>query len=152
MVSADGTATIDPRVLAATGVSFTVDKRTVFDGVVATFTDNLGGTSASAYVASVAWSDGVVTTATIVKNGDGSFSILTSRSFSATGVMVASVSVGTLDGAFYATTSFTATITNKNDKLPGLKGKQLLQLATLVKSSLDQATVRGKSATAKGHA
>jgi hypothetical protein len=135
---ASGTAAIAPRVLTATGTSITIEKKSTFDGVVATFTDNISGTAARAYVASVAWSDGTVTTGTVVKNADGSFSVRTSRSFSAAGVMVASVSVGTLDGAFYATTSLIATITNKNDKVPGPKGKQLQQLATLVKSSIDK--------------
>ncbi len=132
-IEMDGVATIATRVLTATGTSFTIDKKNPFSSVVATFADNLPGTLASAYVASVAWSDGTTTVGTVVKNADGTFSIKTSRGFTVAGVMVASVSVATLDGSFFATTSLTATITNKNDKVPGPREKDLKKLALFLR-------------------
>jgi hypothetical protein len=148
----DGTATVAPRMLAAKGASFTIDKKNTFTGMVATFTDNLGGTAASSYVASVAWSDGKVTTATVVKNGDGSFSIRTSRSFSTAGVLVASISVGTVDGAFYGTASLTATVTNKSGKCTGPMEKDLKKLAVLIRSSIHHhAKPKPQPCHGKGH-
>src|SRR5262249_3228627 len=113
-----------------------------FNGVVATFSDNLAGTSASAYVAAVAWSDGITTTGTIVKNADGTFSVKTSRTFSGAGVVVATASVGTADGLFFSTTNLSATVTNKNDKCPGPKDKDFKNLDLLVKHWLDNWRMR----------
>lgn len=113
--TATSTATITARTLTLQGINFTIDKKLTFNGAVANFTDNLPGTTAAAYVASVVWTDGLTTAATIVKNADGSFSVLTSRKFTRTGVVVASVSVGTVDGDFSAVANLTATVTCKND-------------------------------------
>lgn len=131
-------ADIAARTVVAQGQGFTIDKLSTFSGIVATFADNLPGMLSSDYVASVAWSDGVSTPATIVKNADGTFSVLTSRGFSSMGVMIGSVSVATLDGAFHATTNLTATITNKNNKVPGPKDKHLQKLAAFVTTSFEK--------------
>lgn len=140
---AQGSANITPRTVKAQGKSFSIDKKSVFEGVVATFTDNLRGTAAGAYVASVAWSDGATTAGLVVRNADGTFSVRTTRAFSSMGVILATVSVATLDGVFFATTSLTATVTNKNDKVPGPKPKELKKLAVLVKYTLEQSKKKG---------
>ena len=136
-ISAQATAAITARVLTVQGLNFTLDKKQTLNGAVAKFTDNLPGTTASSYVASVAWSDGMTTTATVTKNADGSFSINTSRGFTAAGVVVASVSVGTSDGLFSGTASLTGTITNSNGKVPGPKDKTLSNTALFVQMVLD---------------
>jgi hypothetical protein len=137
-MTVQGSATIQSRVIAVTGNSFTSTTKQPFSGTVASFTDNLPGTTASSYTASVAWSDGQVTQANIVKNADGSFSIQTSRSFTKAGVVLASVSIGTTDGLFSGTTSLTATITapSTNGKCCGNDNKCFRQLVCFLQRNI----------------
>ncbi len=111
-LAADGTATVTPRLLVALGKNFTSQKKVPFSGVVATFTDNLGATLASGYVATVKWSDGTTSPATIVQNSDGSFGVSSSRSFNSSGGVFASIKVSTTSGAFTTTASANGTITD----------------------------------------
>ncbi len=136
--TAQNTAAIATRVIAVTGNSFTSTTKQPFSGTVATFTDNLPATTAGSYTASVAWSDGQTTTATIVKNADGSFSINTSRNFTKAGVVLASVSIGTTDGLFFGTTSLTATITapSTNGKCFGNNDKCFRQLVCFLQHNI----------------
>jgi hypothetical protein len=130
-VNVQGSAAIGARVIGVLGNNITSVLKQTFNGVVATFTDNLPG-KADSYTASVAWSDGVTTAATIVRNGDGSFSIKASRAFTRAGVVLASVSIGTKDGLFFGTTSLTATITSPGDngKCDGREVKCFRQLVS----------------------
>ena len=75
---AGATVTVTPRVLSATAPALTVEKGTTFSGTLATFTDNLAGTTAASYQVTITWSDGLSTVATITQNPDGSFAISTS--------------------------------------------------------------------------
>jgi hypothetical protein len=143
--SASGQATIAARTLSAVGGEVRTDKKSGWSGTVATFTDNLKGTSAASYVAAVAWSDGVTSEGTVVRNADGSFSVVTTRSFSAAGVLAGTVTIGTTDGQFYTTANLTATVTNKNDKLPGPKANDLKKLQTLVNTWVETWRKRGHS-------
>jgi hypothetical protein len=116
--SAPITATVAQRVIALTALDLTVVKGTAFSGIVATFTDNLAGTTASSYVVTVKWSDGLTSSATVSKNRNGSFAIATSRSFTKAGTLTATITVSTSAGLFTGADALTATITNKNDKTP----------------------------------
>jgi hypothetical protein len=149
--TAHGSAAIEARVIGVIGNSFSSVARQTFNGVVATFTDNLLGTLVSSYNASIAWSDGQVTKGTVVKNADGSFSIKTHRSFSKSGVVLASVSIGTADGLFFGTTSLTATITDAPSSSK-CNGKSLKQLVSYLKRSIQcHSYSHGKPAFAKAH-
>jgi hypothetical protein len=123
--AANVTATVLPRVLALTPTAITLAKASTFSGVVATFTDNLAGTLASSYAASIAWSDGVTTACTITANPDGGFSIKTSRNFSKTGTITGTLTISTTDGLFTGTADLSATVTNDNGKMPPGKFKKL---------------------------
>jgi hypothetical protein len=111
-------AAVAPRTITLDALNFTYPKNKSFTAVVATFTDNLPGTVAASYVVSVKWSDNLTTPATVSRKADGSFAITTTRTFSKTGIVVASITVATTDGLFTGTVNVTGTITNQNDKVP----------------------------------
>jgi hypothetical protein len=112
------TATVQQRQLTLDTIDISVKKNTTFNGVVATFTDNLFGTLASGYTVSIAWSDGKTTAGTINKNADGSFAISTSRSFPKAGTVTGSITISTTDGSFTGSADLTANVSNDNCKVP----------------------------------
>ncbi len=108
--SAGGTVNVQARVLTSAGVNSTASGPGNFCGAVATFSDNLKCVAGCAYVVTVAWSDGVTSRGMLVRNWNGTFSVVTSRSFSAPGTVTGTVTVATADGGFSTSAAFSVTV------------------------------------------
>jgi hypothetical protein len=77
----NGTLTVTPVPLTATGVDMTATAGAPFRGVVASFVnvDPFGGPSS--YTATITWGDGSTSIGFITDNGDGTFSVSGSHIF-----------------------------------------------------------------------
>jgi len=107
--SAQGTVTVNPRVLKATGVNGTANAGVNFCGTVATFTDNLCAGPCD-YLVTIAWSDGTTSRGMVVRNCNGTYCVKASRTFATPGTITGTVTVATRDGLFSATAGFSLTI------------------------------------------
>lgn len=107
-VTATSTAHVIPG-LAASGVTFTATPNVAFNGVVATLTDtNLADTGAS-FTAQVAWGDGT-TSAASVAGGSGSFTVVGTHSYAATGTFTVTVTITHTATAISVTATSTAKV------------------------------------------
>jgi hypothetical protein len=114
-----------PRQLTVSAPAMSVEKGATLTGPIATFTDNLPGTTVASYTVTITWSDGQTSAASLTKNADGSYSINTARKFSSMGDLTATISISTTDDAAPVTTTFTQdwSITTRNGKVPPGKKK-----------------------------
>jgi len=107
-VTATSTAHVVPG-LAAMGVTFTATPNVAFNGVVATLTDtNLTDTGAS-FTASIAWGDGT-TSAGNVAGGGGSFTVVGTHTYAATGNFTVTVTITHVATAITVTATSTAKV------------------------------------------
>jgi hypothetical protein len=121
--SADGAVAVTPRVLTATGINSTTDRKSIHDYAVATLTDNLPGLCGKSYTISVTWSDGITTTAKLCMSG-GVLTIKTSRDLPGPGALTGTVNISVLDGAVTTSANFTLTVNApKSAAKPANKGK-----------------------------
>jgi hypothetical protein len=109
----NGTLTVTPAPLTATGVDVAATAGAPFSGVVATFAnaDPFGGPGA--YTAAISWGDGSTAAGTITDNGDGTFSVRGSHTFADPASDTVQVLIQhTLGYTTAATTTATATVSS----------------------------------------
>lgn len=130
-LAAGGTGTIlataavpsAPRELLVNAPDQSIIKDATFTDPIATFTDNLSGTTAESYLVTIQWSDGLTATATVSQNPDGSFNINAARTFSDTGLVTATITIATTDNTFSTTLTQEWSVTTRNGKVPPGKKK-----------------------------
>lgn len=88
-----GQAMIDPVTPMATGTTVTPNANRPFTGVVASFTDAYPGLSAGAYVTTIAWGDGHISTGTVTANGHSGFDVSGTNTYTAAGSDTIAVTV-----------------------------------------------------------
>ncbi len=131
------TFTITEAPLTAQAVNVSATARAPFNSVLATFTDTGGPEALSDYSATIAWGDpnNTSTTATIVANADGSFSVVGSFTYAAAGNYTIGVTI-THDGLTTAvnaamTVYANPTVVNTHDSGPGSLRQAILDANSL---------------------
>lgn len=112
--SLSGTAAV---VLSVTPVNISTLEAAMFNGTVATFTDNDTSQPASNFTASIDWGDGT-TTAGVVTGSAGSFSVAGTHTYADEGSFAVKVTITDTANAVTATGTATATV-GESDVLGG---------------------------------
>jgi hypothetical protein len=96
---ANSTASVADAALSGSLTGIRPVHNTPFSGTVATFTDGNSFATMADFTATINWGDGTTTTATVVQNADGSFSLQGSHTYLSTGMFTMTVTVSDDDGA-----------------------------------------------------
>jgi hypothetical protein len=101
-------ATITP-----SGVSFSANEGTLFNGVVATFTQDDPSATAGSFAASIDWGDGTsATAATTISQSMGVFSVTGQHTFAEQGTYTVTVTITDTDNLTTGTAKGSATVTD----------------------------------------
>jgi hypothetical protein len=96
------TATVGDQQITATAGTTAVFDTTPFNGVVASFTDDFAGATASQFAATIDWGDGNTSNGTITASGSGAssvFSVAGGHSYAGDGDYLVTVSINDTGGA-----------------------------------------------------
>jgi hypothetical protein len=106
VTSAESTASItDAPVGVATGTNNSLSEGDAFNGTVATFHDDNPNATAEDFSANINWGDGHTSAGTVIRNNDGSFSVVGSNTFVDDGSFTAQVTIVDHGGLQTSTTS-----------------------------------------------
>jgi hypothetical protein len=110
-ISASSSAVVADAALAGTGTVLSSVEGSLFNGVVASFTDADPNAVAGNYSATIAWGDGHVSTGTVTANSAGGFNVTGTNTYLAAGSYSVGVVVGDVGGAS-ANASSSAVVTD----------------------------------------
>jgi hypothetical protein len=97
--TANSTANVADATLSASGMTVNPIEGNLFSGTVATFTDADPFGTATDYTATINWGDGNTSAGTIVDNGNGTFSVTGSHTYSEEGSTAVTVTIRDLGGS-----------------------------------------------------
>jgi hypothetical protein len=107
----NGTLTVTAAPLSAAGVNFLAAAGGPYGGPVATFANPDPGATAASYTATITWGDGTSSVGVIGANGDGTFSVLGTHTYTDPGSYAVAVQIGhNLGFTTTATAGSTATV------------------------------------------
>jgi uncharacterized protein (TIGR03118 family) len=113
-ITVDSAATVaDANTLTATGSAVTATEGTAFSGDVASFSDTLASTPASAFAATIDWGDGATTTGTVTGSA-GMFTIAGTHTYLGEGPFTVQSSVNDIGGTASATAQSPANVADTN--------------------------------------
>jgi hypothetical protein len=96
--SASATAVVPEAPITAQGLVITTAQRSLFTGVVATFTDSNPQLTATDFAAEIVWGDGTIDAGTISADGAGGFAVNGSHAYLLSGTFTATVQVTSVGG------------------------------------------------------
>jgi hypothetical protein len=103
--NANGSAAVADATLAGTGTALSAVEGSVFNGIVASFTDADPNAVAGNYSATIAWGDGHVSTGTVTANASGGFDVTGTNTYTAAGSYSVGVAIHDVGGALVNATS-----------------------------------------------